>query len=924
MSLRISMRKAVASVVATAVILMGCGGESAESMLASARNYLEKHDDKAAVIQLKNALQSNPNLAEARFLLGRVLLESGDPVAAEVELRKAKGLNFPADQVIPELARTQLLLGQPKRLVDEYSDTKLGTPDASADLQSSLGLAYLTLGKVDDAERNLAAALATVSGYGPAVVGQARIKASKRDFSAALALLDDVLAKSPRLVDGWQLKGDVLYAMGDHPGSTVAYTKALEVKPDHLPAQAALISRYLEDGKLDDADKQLQQMKKFAPRNPQTTYLQALLAYRQKNLKTARENIQQFLKFLPDSTLGLQLAGLIEYDMKSYLLAETYLLKALPNSPELGSARRVLIMTYLNSNQPAKAMSILQPILSKIADDSNMLNVAGEVFMQTGDVEKAETYFKKSSELDPTNAGKKTSLALSHLASGQTEVAYRELEAIASSENDIKADMALFSSYLSKKRFDQALKVIDGIDKKQADSPLVPHLRGLVKLGQGDVSGARTYFENALQKKPDYYPAVAGLANLDIADKKPELARQRFEKAVAADPKNVQALLALAGLKARLGARVEDVVDLLGKAIASNPSEAQARLALIDYYLSIKNTEKALAAAQEAASTLPTHPEVLDALGRTQQAAQDFNQSLLTYGKLAGLLPNSPQPYLRMADTHLAAKDKEAALQSLQKALSVKPDSIEAQKAIVLLHLDGGRTAEALKVAREMQKQRPKDAVGYVVEGDIRGYGKSWNEAATAYRSGLKVSDATELAVKLHGALSAGSGQAEADKFAASWMSSHAKDSGFRMYLAENAGLRGDFASAIKQYQILLDAQPDNAVVLNNLAWASAQNKDPKALEYAERANTLVPNQPEYMDTLGVLLAEKGDAAQGVALLKKALALAPQRAAIRLNLARALIKNGESAAAKIELLELEKLGDKFPGQKEVEKLMNGL
>ena len=918
------MHKAAASVVAAALILLGCGGESAESMLASARNYLDKRDDKAAVIQLKNALQSNPNLAEARFLLGRVLLEGGDPVSAEVELRKAKGLNFPADQVVPELARTQLLLGQPKRLVDEYSNTRLGTPEASADLQSSLGLAYLMLGKVDDAERTLAAALDTVAGYGPAVVGQARIKASKRDFPAALALLDDALAKSPRLVDGWQLKGDVLYAMGDQPGSTVAYTKALEIKPDHLPAQAALISRYLEEGKLEDADKRLQQMKKFAPRNPQTTYLQALLAYRQKNLKSARESIQQFLKFLPDSTLGLQLAGLIEYDLKSYVMAETYLLKALPNSPELGSARRVLIMTYLNSNQPAKAMSVLQPILGKIADNSNMLNVAGEVFMQNGDVEKAEAYFKKSSELDPSNASKKTSLALSRLASGQNEAAYRELEAIAASETSIKADMALFSTYLSKKDFDQALKVIDGIEKKQADSPLVPHLRGLVKLGQGDVSGARISFENALQKKSDYYPAVAGLANLDIAERKPDLARQRFEKVVAADPKNVQALLALAGLKARTGAKPEEVVDLLGKAIAANPTEAQARLALIDYYLSIKNTEKALAAAQEAESALPSRPEVLEALGRAQQSAQDFNQALLTYGKLAGLLPNSPQPYMRMADAHLAAKDKVAALQSLQKALLVKPDSIEAQKAIVLLHLDGGRTAEALKVAREIQRQRPKEAVGYVVEGDILAYGKSWNEAVAAYRSALKVSDATEISVKLHGALSAGPGAAEADKFAATWLSGHTKDSGFRMYLAENASLRGDFASAIKQYRILLDAQPDNAVVLNNLAWVSAQNKDPKAIEYAERANTLVPDRPEYMDTLGVLLAEKGDTAQGVALLKKALALAPQRAAIRLNLARALIKNGDTAEAKNELLELAKLGDKFPGQKEVEKLINGL
>ena len=52
---------------------------------------------------------------------------------------------------------------------------------------------------------------------------------------------------------------------------------------------------------------------------------------------------------------------------------------------------------------------------------------------------------------------------------------------------------------------------------------------------------------------------MVSLAQMDLAEKKPEQARKRFETVLAADPKNVRALLAIAGLReeamgsARLG-----------------------------------------------------------------------------------------------------------------------------------------------------------------------------------------------------------------------------------------------------------------------------------------------------------------------------------------------------------------------------------
>ncbi|MEO8410097.1 MAG: tetratricopeptide repeat protein, partial [Propionivibrio sp.] len=137
------MRKTVMSALLAAMILSGCGGESSEKMLASARNYMAKSDNKAAVIQLKNALQGDPNLAEARFLLGKAMLDSGDPTSADVELRKASELKYPAEQVVPLQARALLMLGQPRKVIDDLAKTPLSSPQGTAELQTSVGQAYL-------------------------------------------------------------------------------------------------------------------------------------------------------------------------------------------------------------------------------------------------------------------------------------------------------------------------------------------------------------------------------------------------------------------------------------------------------------------------------------------------------------------------------------------------------------------------------------------------------------------------------------------------------------------------------------------------------------------------------------------------------------------------------------------------------------
>src|SRR4051812_15171548 len=66
-------QKRTATAVALLVSMLvgiGCSDTNPDKALASAKDYLQKNDIKSATIQVKNALQINPDLAEARFVLG--------------------------------------------------------------------------------------------------------------------------------------------------------------------------------------------------------------------------------------------------------------------------------------------------------------------------------------------------------------------------------------------------------------------------------------------------------------------------------------------------------------------------------------------------------------------------------------------------------------------------------------------------------------------------------------------------------------------------------------------------------------------------------------------------------------------------------------------------------------------------------------
>src|SRR5947209_13456317 len=76
--------------IALCVCLAGFPSPARADYMSNARDSMKKGDLKSAQIDLRNAVRNDPQNAEAHYLLGRVSIELGDPVAAEREAEAAR------------------------------------------------------------------------------------------------------------------------------------------------------------------------------------------------------------------------------------------------------------------------------------------------------------------------------------------------------------------------------------------------------------------------------------------------------------------------------------------------------------------------------------------------------------------------------------------------------------------------------------------------------------------------------------------------------------------------------------------------------------------------------------------------------------------------------------------------------------------
>jgi putative PEP-CTERM system TPR-repeat lipoprotein len=899
--------KLTAAILSGAFMVAGlsaCGrsSQSTEQLLAEAKQYQQKGDLKSAMIQLKNAVEKSPDNGEARMELGSAELVIGDFPSAEKEFRKARSSGIAADRVLPQLAKAMSLQGKFKEILDEV------TPELaakSAPLLTLRGEALLATGKLDEAKQAYEQALTVNPNSGDALLGLARYYAGgKQDVSTAERYINEAVAKDPKNPDVFMARGTMLRTQGKPDEAIAAFDQALALNPRHRSAHIEKAYVEITRGKFAEAKSEIDAAEKNAPGNLLVTYTRALYEFSQGKYQAAQDALQRVLKVAPDHLPSVLLAGASELNLGSLQQADLHLRKYLESNPDDVYARKLLAQVQLKSAQPNDAAATLAPALKSAADDPQVLALAGETYMQVHDFNKASTYLEKAAQMAPKAATVRTSLGLSKLAQGDQAGGLNELE-LATSLNpkSTQATMALVQAEMSLKHYDKALAAVQALEKEQPDNAQTQNIKGAVYLVKGDNANARAAFEKALALQPGFFAAVTNLARIDLAENKPDAAKQRFEKFLEKDKTNFGAMAALGDL-AMAQKHTDEATSWYEKASAANPDAIAPALKLGDHYLRINQPQKALTLGRKFQAANPTNPQLAELVGQAQVATKDYPGALETYSKLVNMLPKSPQAQMHLAGVHLLMKNNAEAANDIKRAIDLAPDFVPARMAQIELAMRANRPDEAIGVTHEMQKLNPKSPIGFAAEGDVLMAQHKSAPAAAAYDKALAVAKSSPVFIKSLMAMNAAGKAKEAQARAEQWLKDNPDDQTVAMYAAESGLANKDFKWAIALMQNLVKRNPNNSVVLNNLAWAYQQEKDPRALETAEQAFKLAGDNPGVMDTLGWMLIEQGNTARGVPLLQKAGGLAPDALEIHYHLAVGLNKSGDKQGARKELEKL--------------------
>jgi len=894
-----------ALVFSSAVSLSGCDRSahlSVEEHIERAKDFQSKGDTRASILELKNAVQKDPNNAQARWLLGNAYLDLRLGGEAEIQLDKAVKLGInPKSARIP-IARAQLYQGNFQQILDTLPAVDTEEPGILVQILDLRGNALLGLGKYPEGCQLFDRAIQSDQSFAPSYLGRARCEYSAGRTDAAVASAKQATTLDPRRLESWYLLGDLYRAIQRPDDALAAYDHALAIKAQDFDAIAYKAMTLLSINRVKEAEAEIKRLNSLRPQAVLAKYLKAYLYYQEKKNNEAVNLLQEVLKDNPDNPQANLLYGTINYALKNDEIALSSFNRVL-STTELPEARLLLAATQLRMGANADVVKTLEPLLAQ-RNNAKAYLLAGQATLNLGETDRGMAYLNQASTLAPKDTVIRSTLAQNQLLSGDQQGIQGLESVITANPDDSQAYLLLATSQVGKADFKGALATLQKMAAAQPTNALPSVLMGRIYLMQRNPDAARKAFEHSLTLDASFLPAASALASLDIEEKKPAQAKERFKAILSKSPDNLGALMGQARIGLAVGDKKE-FVSYLEKAIQSHPDALEPVSLLTQYYMSqMRQPELAFEVAQKAAKANNGNPAFLDNLGQAQLGAGHKKDAIDTYTNVTNRAPNSAIAWYHLAWAQRVAGDMNAALKSLQKSVRLAPNYLDARIALAGLYAVLGQQDNALQETRTIQTLNPQSPTGYNLEAELAARFKKPEASLQALARAHQTAPSSSTAATYHFALIRAGKATQAEQVAQQWLKQHPDDSVFRMYLAGTYLQKQQTGQAVAEYRQIVKTSPNHVMALNNLAAVLEEQNDPSAFGYAQRAYGLQPANPVVMDTYGWSLLQQGKIQEATPLLKQAAQAMPETPSVQYHWAAALVKSGQATEARALLQKL--------------------
>jgi len=913
------------SVVLLLLSVSGCesgSDQSSSEYISRAQSYLDKGEYKAALIELKNALQKDPDNTQARFLTGQLYLTLGDGATAEKELRRASELGMGEETIQTPMARAYLMQGNFQAVSDLEPSSGL-TPVARGELLALRGTAMLNQEKLEEAEAAFEQALAADSNSVEAMVGKARLALVRSDLELTRQLLQQVFSIDEHDADAWSLLGALEQYEGNFEAAEQAYTTASENRIANTGdiLDRVIIRIALE--KYEEAGADIRQLKNRVGENPGIVYTEGLLNFAQQRYPEAQSAFEKILVLDSENIPALFYVGASHFMQEHMEQATSYLSQFLALRPDYAPAQKMLAWIKLQNGDFSAAQRLIQPVVDQNAEDVFALNLLASALMQQTRTVEGVDYFKQVVALQPDSASARLNLGMGMVMSGDTDSAINALEKAEElyPESEV-ATIKIIQIHLANKSYDKALQAALSYRENHPKSITAHILLGTAYLSKGDIANAGKIFEAALVIDPGNISANSGLAAIALRSGKLDKAKEYYRDALEKHPGTLATLMNLATIEGVQG-NLDAMHEALGQAITANPEALAPLLLLSSQYSRAGQHRKIIELLSPLRTTNADNPTVRGLLGESELAVGDYNKSVDDLSRFVELAPNNVEGHYALARAYAGAGDRSGFYQQLNKVLELDENHLKARSDLAKLMLLEKNFEEARKHIDILKAQTEDQPGALLLEGSLARLTGDTKKAVDAYQQAFEKQRNNINLLLLEEVLWKAGNRDDAVKQLEAWVQEYTEDNLTLTQLAIRYQALGQEKKAIAAYTRVSELAPDNIVVLNNLAWLYLDRDNDRALEYAERAYSLAPQSPEVMDTIAIVV-HKRDTRRANKLIDKALDKKPDNPTFLFHKALILQEAGKTAQALQIVQSLVEQNRQFPEKEEARQLLKDM